>query len=470
MQPGLGASRPAGDVDWIRVTNRSCAVALLIYALSWSPASGAEPETVAAPPPACVRRGDAVEAHYQVYERRLQRFYETLSARVKVDAPDLYPKLETAPPHEATYGWGLLPRLLPMPAPQPTPAVRPRAVSRWYSWPWTDQKIDTEMKKLDGYDADLERLPVLQDAERRAIYERLVREYPRLPEAQRNIDDHLRYNRLWQPGIVADRGGYDRRTRLHDAVLERQAVLDALQARDDAAFAKAIDGVSNLDHTRPREQLESELRNRERQLADEIHDVIDEIDPPAFLRITRPTPYSWVLRVPVYTDIEDPVFLDGFRNAIETIWRLRDGEDEYRVELIIHTISPEDLYRRRTGCKSSTEARCRPPHKGDRIDLAAHVALFPSNGVRLTTGATLTYALGGAIVLGPGEAGPHLLAHEFGHMLGFRDEYFRGYRDLGPDGFLVMEVVADPDDVMGNPEDGPVRRRQFERLVAAVGG
>ena len=40
-------------------------------------------------------------------------------------------------------------------------------------------------------------------------------------------------------------------------------------------------------------------------------------------------------------------------------------------------------------------------------------------------------------------------AHEFGHILGFKDAYFRGYRDLGADGFEVMEVVADVDDIMG---------------------
>jgi hypothetical protein len=31
-------------------------------------------------------------------------------------------------------------------------------------------------------------------------------------------------------------------------------------------------------------------------------------------------------------------------------------------------------------------------------------------------------------------------------------------------------VVADPDDVMGDPGAGPVRRHQFERLIAAAGG
>ena len=58
-----------------------------------------------------------------------------------------------------------------------------------------------------------------------------------------------------------------------------------------------------------------------------------------------------------------------------------------------------------------------------------------------------------------------MLAHEFGHVLGLRDAYFRGYRDLGADGYQVMEVVADPDDIMGAPGTGPVLRRHFSKLI-----
>lgn len=85
----------------------------------------------------------------------------------------------------------------------------------------------------------------------------------------------------------------------------------------------------------------------------------------------------------------------------------------------------------------------------------------------LTTGAISTHVTGRAIVLGPHDITPHVFAHEFGHILGFLDVYFRGYRDLGADGYLVMEVVADPDDIMGAPGSGPVRRRHFERLLGS---
>jgi hypothetical protein len=57
------------------------------------------------------------------------------------------------------------------------------------------------------------------------------------------------------------------------------------------------------------------------------------------------------------------------------------------------------------------------------------------------------------------------LAHEFGHILGFRDFYFRGYRDLDADGCLVLEAITDPNDIMGAPGYGPVTRRHFEKII-----
>jgi hypothetical protein len=84
----------------------------------------------------------------------------------------------------------------------------------------------------------------------------------------------------------------------------------------------------------------------------------------------------------------------------------------------------------------------------------------------LTTGATTTHVTAGrCIALGPQEITPHTLAHEFGHILGFKDVYFRGYRDLGVDGYQVIEVVADLEDIMGAPGSGPVLRLHFERLI-----
>ena len=109
-----------------------------------------------------------------------------------------------------------------------------------------------------------------------------------------------------------------------------------------------------------------------------------------------------------------------------------------------------------------------PPTVGAHVDLAVHTALFPAGSATVTTGAGTTHANAGSILLGPGEVRPHLLAHEFGHILGFHDRYFRGYHDLGRDGFEVVEVVADPDDLMGNPDDGIVPQRYYDLILDAV--
>jgi hypothetical protein len=69
------------------------------------------------------------------------------------------------------------------------------------------------------------------------------------------------------------------------------------------------------------------------------------------------------------------------------------------------------------------------------------------------------------IILGPHDIAPNVLAHEFGHILGFADGYFRGYRDRGPDGYEVLEVVIDLDDIMSAPGHGRAQRRHFEQLL-----
>jgi hypothetical protein len=83
----------------------------------------------------------------------------------------------------------------------------------------------------------------------------------------------------------------------------------------------------------------------------------------------------------------------------------------------------------------------------------------------LTTGALTSHFYRDAIVLGPEDITPSVLAHEFGHVLGFNDAYIRGYKDLGKNGFQVMEIVADPEDIMGAPDTGAVLRRHFDRIL-----
>jgi hypothetical protein len=103
---------------------------------------------------------------------------------------------------------------------------------------------------------------------------------------------------------------------------------------------------------------------------------------------------------------------------------------------------------------------------GAAIDLRAHIARFPADVAVLTTGAGSThFTAGRAIVLSPHDAPYSVVAHEFGHVLGFRDAYLRGYRDAGADGYVVTELVVDNGDIMGNSRAGTVRPQHFERLL-----
>jgi hypothetical protein len=133
------------------------------------------------------------------------------------------------------------------------------------------------------------------------------------------------------------------------------------------------------------------------------------------------------------------------------------------VRLDIEVLTPERLY-----CTGKPD--CAPPAKGRKIDLEGHAARFPQNGAVLTTGASSLKILAGrALVLGPHDIRPSVFAHEFGHLLGFPDAYFRGYRDLGADGFQVLELVSDHADIMAAAGTGAVLPRHFEALIAARG-
>ncbi len=399
---------------------------LLLGAFLIPPAASAAP----APEP-WVARGDEVEASYKSYTARLDRFYASFTDLLKKEAPDLIPP-EPAP---VAHGYQLLPKLLPDAAPS---AKLPRAEIRAYTWPWTRAMIGREAEKLDALEAGLARARTAPTPDRRALYAKLVTDYSPLPVGKIMIDNHIQYNRLWQNNIAANRAFYDRQTILENAVVERQAVRDALEAPGDAASRRA-------------------LQSREEALSRDIHDATDEISPPAFIRVERPTPHSWIVRIPFVTDIEDEKFLQSFRSAVESSWHMTDGEDDYRVAVSITRISTARLYQ-----GSSTP----PPKTGDPIDIPKHLALFPPGSAVLTTGATITYVTGAhCIVIGTNELKPHDLAHEFGHILGFKDVYFRGYKDLGVEGFDVQEVIAGVDDIMGS---GPVRKGHFTRLIETL--
>ena len=377
--------------------------------------------------PAYVVRGRQTEVRQRELKERLERFHQSLSEALRQAAPDLLADLEPPPP--IAFGYQILPRVVPD-APPPTPA-KPQVVS--YSWRWSETLIARQMEAIEQLETDLARVPPSPSVANRAVYEALVAGYKKVVDGRRPVDADIDYNWLWQKQIAENRPLFDRLTSRLEAALARQAQ-DA--ARTASPAPEAVAPVSGFD-------------------------------PAAFVRIEQPADHQWLVTVPLYTDITDAEFVEAFRLAIETLWHVRARQDEFRVKLNIEVLSPERLYCTGPATADASVAACAPPAKGAHIDLAAHVARFPKESAVLTTGAASLQLTGRALVLGPHDVGPHGLAHEFGHILGFPDAYLRGYRDLGADGFQVMELVPDLVDIMSSPGFGSVQARHFEGLIVA---
>ena len=135
------------------------------------------------------------------------------------------------------------------------------------------------------------------------------------------------------------------------------------------------------------------------------------------------------------------------KTAIEQLWQVQDGDLKYLVAIDIRKVPPI-------------------VEQGTRIDVRAHATRFPEDGAVLTTGAQTTHSLVGRYVaLAPGDLSTRTLAHEFGHILGFRDGYIRGYRDLGERGFEILELTSVFDDIMSAPREGHVQPEHFKLIV-----
>jgi hypothetical protein len=394
-------------------------------------------------PRAHIERGDRVEKHYAANSRRLAQYYAALIAAVKQHAPDLLADLEPREP--ILHGYQILPRIMTDAPAERHAHTRPVA----YSWPWTDRLIDNELREIIRSEAELRRTQERASIECRAILQRLAQDYGQQSRRFRNIHAHVQYNRLWQAAIAANRSAYDRETALLRQVVERQSIMDRLN-RVHARFETVRASLA----APPRiTEWAGSLRRREALLTRRIDNAMGQVQSPVFIKLEN-LGREWILHVPLYTDIEDREYVTAVKEIIEATWQLNDGKNSYRVELDITHVSTEALY----------EAEDKPS-AGQNIEILRHLKRFPSGAAILTTGARTTHVRNYAIVLGPHPIVSQVLAHEFGHILGFRDRYVRGYKDLGKDGFQVMEVAADHDDIMAATAHGVVQRSHFLKLL-----
>jgi hypothetical protein len=386
-------------------------------------------------PPPHILRGNEVAARFLAFTLSLGEFHQDLRERLIREAPDLAEQLKDRPPQPLVYGYQILP---PLTEDEAVSEKQQQVTSTSYSWVHTDKLLDAEYARLKTSRAALQKLAVYPIVEQRRVYEQLVVDYRLLEDNQGLIDEHIQHNRFWQKGVAEDKSRFDHLTALHDAVLERQAVRDRLETETEA---KTIKG----------------MQHREQELTAMIHAGRNTFYPPSFITFKRPRPDLLIVQVPLYTDITDPVYLKEWRQAVEQAWQGRVNKTEVRVQLLFTSIQAPDLYRGKP-----------QPRHGDHIEISGHVARFPEDGGVLTTGARATYGITGrSIALGPHGISKNTMAHEFGHILGFIDGYFRGYRDLGEHGYEVLEIVVDPADIMSAPTTGRVLPFHLDKLLTA---
>lgn len=395
--------------------------------------------------PAYAQRGNEVEALFALQSNRLAKYHEKLKAALSARARDLLGKLEKS--DVVMPGYQVLPKI----ASRANRNKQTWASAVAYSWPWTAHLIENELRAIDSADAELRAIDFKPDAQRR-ILERLVQNYMERSFQHRNIAAHIAYNRFWQEAIAADRPAYDRETSLQRVVMERQRIQARLQ-RVRATFANPGEPFFRQGSSIRLVDIERDLSDRSELLARRIDEALREMRSPPFLRMEK-SDRGWIFRMPLFTDIADEAFVDQVKQIIESTWRLPEGETAYAVHLEVTYLSPDALY-------GGSE-----PKAGERVDLSTHLAKFPPNGAILTTGGITTHARDRAIILGPHPLTPGIVAHEFGHVLGFRDRYVRGYKNLGKEGFQVLEIVADPEDIMAATSQGLVREKHFSRLAA----
>jgi hypothetical protein len=363
--------------------------------------------------PAYAREADQVEQEFRAYRDRLAAFFTTLRGLIdQQPANAALPRLQQqdTPPLPSTprYGYGILPRIV-----DTLPGGSAAQVSVFsYSWPITDGYIGGERIKLDQAEENLRELDAIPAEMKTSRLANLILEYRKLLTNQRTIDQYIQYNQFWQRSIAQDRARFDQLTKVYD-----------LMKSDEPDTAQAI------------------------------REVLGKPDIPAFIVIGRTAkPDCVIIRVPLYTDIEDDEFLAKAKSAIEDLWQVRDGDTTYLVEIEIRKVPPT-------------------AQKGDRIDVRAHAVRFPQDGAVLTTGAPTTHSLVGRYVaLGSGDLSTRTLAHEFGHVLGFRDGYIRGYRDLGDRGFEILELTSVFDDIMSAPREGHVQPAHFKLIIEGSKG
>ncbi|MCC7442062.1 MAG: hypothetical protein IT285_10525 [Bdellovibrionales bacterium] len=284
----------------------------------------------------------------------------------------------------------------------PRPIARPVRVS----WSETWQRARVLQRRLDRLIAGAENWSRLPDARRLARAGELESEWVALSAAITDQAASVRYLGAWVPRL--------RRSR-NDSDVSRAFALardPSLPAAKRAALWEAL-----------REGLRPKRVMRRKFLP----------------QVLKPGTYV----IPVRTDVSDRRFLAETEGALEMHWNQSPWARSRGVSFRIRWIRVPANQGFREG----------------RRTLDAHIASFKADAVAMTTGADAHFTRNHVLVLAPGRITPRTIAHEFGHLLGFEDCYFR---TLGARGFLGTEILewsnpVYPDDLMCDDSEGVAR-------------
>jgi hypothetical protein len=373
------------------------------------------PWILASGPPAWRESHDRLCAQRDRLAEELASAQAVLLSRARLEQPALVPQL-SQPPASRPHGYGIVPELR-----EDGPEAPVTARENAYSL----ERLEGELQN------DLHDAATLVAAATGSPLEAQVLELERLRKRLRNFEEHLDYHATWQRAIVEQPDFFADRNRL------------VAEARE-------------LNAERRGGGPPERIAERSRTLLERIA----PFTPTPGLRIETREGGSQVLPVALYTDIENDEFLAAFEHAVETHFERASSPNapRFSIELEIRRISPSMLYPEGA------------PARGAAIDISAHLARFPDGALILTTGADSTHAwTGRCIALGPGPDTRRTLAHEFAHLLGFRDAYLRGYDGdpHGPYGAILVEWVGLSDDLMGDSEHGRVTEAMIRTLLEA---
>jgi hypothetical protein len=341
----------------------------------------------------------------------------SLAGRARAEDPALLERLNMDPALPRASGYGLLPEIVEN---EPLQAVVPRQTT--YSMKWLEDRLIEERANAECLSEQHAQYPDLES---------LVGRFEHVLGQLRHLEDHLSYHGQWQPSVVEYPEYFQEKNRLLAKIREIESLKSSggTDARVEQMLERLMDDLASFRPTPGLASMTSEDGER-------------------------------TLPVTVCTDISDVGFLLTYQQAVIEAFNEVPAARSHRffVELNWRFTDAEQLYPQGV------------PVRGEDIDVDRHILSFKDCPLILTTGASTTHAMTGEyIVLGTDAVSRRELAHEFAHLLGFYDNYVRGYDGDPTDeyGVVLVEWVGLTDDLMGSARGGVVSPAMIERLATA---